>query len=38
LVLPLDLRAIGGSALTGDQEVPKAATIDAPVAADIPVT
>jgi len=38
LLLPLDLRAIGGSALTSDLAVPKAAAPGAPVAADIPVT
>ena len=38
LVVPLDLRAIGGSALTGDQEVPKEADPLAPVADGIPVT
>lgn len=38
LVLQLDLRAVGGSALTSDVDVPKAADPLAPVAADIPVT
>jgi 7-cyano-7-deazaguanine synthase len=38
LIMPLDLRAIGGSALTSSLEVPKAGQGSAPVAADIPVT
>lgn len=38
LVQRLDLRAIGGSALTADIPVPKDADPLAPVAADIPVT
>lgn len=38
LVLPLDLRAIGGSALTSEVEVPKATSSEASVQADIPVT
>jgi len=38
LVQRLDLRAIGGSALTSDTPVPKADSADAPVHADIPVT
>ena len=37
IVVPLDLRAIGGSALTGDLPVPKDRTTDE-MAADIPVT
>ncbi|RMH02635.1 MAG: 7-cyano-7-deazaguanine synthase QueC [Planctomycetota bacterium] len=38
LVLPLDLRGIGGSALTADRPVPKEADPLAPVAAGIPDT
>ena len=37
LVLPLDLRAIGGSALTADIEVPKGRSPDA-IAAGVPIT
>ncbi|KAA3605044.1 MAG: 7-cyano-7-deazaguanine synthase QueC [Planctomycetota bacterium] len=38
LIQPLDLRAIGGSALTSSIEVPKADHPEAEVAPDIPVT
>ena len=38
LVLKLDLRAVGGSALTSDTAVPKGEDPLAPVAADIPAT
>lgn len=38
VVLAVDLRAVGGSALTGDLPVPKADDPLAPVAPDIPVT
>ncbi len=38
LILDLDLRLIGGSALTGDFEVPKAEKIEEPVQAGIPIT
>jgi len=38
LVVRADLRGIGGSALTGDGEIPKAGSPDDPVAADIPET
>lgn len=37
LVIDVDLRAIGGSALTDDIDVPKSSSIDAPLP-DIPVT
>ncbi len=38
LVVPLDLRGVGGSALTSDHPVPKTADPRAPVEAGIPVT
>ena len=38
LIMRLDLRAVGGSALTSDLEVPKAGDALAEVTADIPVT
>ncbi|TAH39344.1 MAG: 7-cyano-7-deazaguanine synthase QueC [Planctomycetota bacterium] len=38
VILPVDLRKVGGSALTAELPVPKAAGPLAPVAADIPVT
>ncbi len=38
LLMRLDLRAFGGSALTDDIDVPKAVSGSSPVAADIPVT
>lgn len=38
LIMPLDLRAIGGSALTSALAVPKAGKAGDPVTADIPVT